>query len=232
MKQILLFFICIFMLNNAYTQKADCKVLLDSLKGSYAGECKNGKANGTGKAIGVNTYEGEFKNGLPEGKGKYTWSSGNFYYGAWKNGKKDGKGEMHEFDNGNATLVKGYWKKDIYKGEYENPYVITNVTSEIGRVLVTKMSTDESTITITVEGLKTATSFSSSTFQTSTVMTSHQVTRGIYISKSSNANTNREITVFRGIEFPFRCTFNFGSSMIEIEFFEHGAWDVFVPINK
>ncbi len=232
MKQLLYLVVLIFGMMQASAQNAACIVLSDSLKGTYEGECKNGKANGNGKAVGVNTYDGEFKNGLPEGKGKYTWSNGNYYYGGWKKGLKDGKGELHQFDNGKEMLVTGYWKKDNYKGEYENPYAITNVTNDIGRVQVAKLSSDEASITVTVESLINNSSFGRSTFQTSTVMTAHQVTRGSYISKSSSALTNKEVSIFRGVIFPFRCTFNFGTTILEIEFFEKGAWDVVVPINK
>jgi len=232
MKQILAILFCVISVNQLSAQDADCKVLLDSLKGTYTGECKNGKANGTGKAVGVNTYEGEFKNGLPEGKGKYTWANGEYYYGGWKKGLKDGKGELHRFEDGTEKLVTGYWKKGNYRGEYENAYVITNVTSDIGRVQIDKMSDNEASVTVTVESLNTSSSLSRSTFQTTTTMTSHQVTRGQYVSKSANALTNKEITTFRGVIFPFRCTFNFGNSIVEIEFFDKGAWSVMVPINK
>lgn len=219
-------------MNAVIAQEPDCKVLLDSLKGTYTGGCKKGKADGEGKAVGINTYEGEFKNGLPEGKGKYTWSNGDYYYGSWKKGMKEGKGQLHQFSDGKENLVEGYWKKDQYRGEYENPFVITNVTTDIGRTQVTKMNENDNSISITVESLVTNTSLYSSTYQTSVVMTAHQITRGTYISKSNNALTNKEITIFRGVVFPFKCMFNFGQSMIEIEFFDKGAWDVIVPIRK
>lgn len=215
-----------------FAQDAACKVLLDSLKGTYVGECKNGKADGTGKAIGANTYDGEFKNGVPEGKGKYTWSNGDYYYGSWKKGLKDGKGELHHFEDGTERRTTGYWKKDNYRGEYENPYVITNVTPDVGRVQVEKMSDKEISVTVTVESLASSSSLLRSTFQTTTTMTAHQVTRGQYVSKSTNALTNKEVTTFRGVIFPFKCTFNFGNSIVEIEFFDKGAWDVVIPINK
>lgn len=231
MKQLFLFLVLLITINWAKAQ-TPCSVLVDSLKGTYEGECKNGKANGAGKAVGINTYEGEFKNGVPEGKGKYTWSNGNYYYGSWKKGQKDGKGELHQFADGKENLVTGYWKKDNYRGEYEHPYVITNVTSDIGRVQVNKMSSTESSVSITVESLNNTSSLNSSTFQTTTVMTNHSVLRGQYVSKSSNALTNKEVTVFRSVIFPFRATFNFGSSIVEIEFFEKGGWDVIIPINK
>lgn len=232
MKQFILMLFSIITVNAAIAQNSDCKVLLDSLKGTYTGDCKKGKADGTGKAVGTSTYEGEFKNGLPEGKGKYTWSNGDYYYGSWKKGMKDGMGQLHQFADGKENLVEGYWKKDNYRGEYENPYVITNVTSDVGRAQVTKMSDKESTVTVTVENLGTGASLYSSSFQTTTVMTAHQVTRGGYVSKSSNALTNREVTTFRGVVFPFKCMFNFAQTMIEIEFFDKGSWDVLVPIRK
>lgn len=215
----------------AIAQDADCKVLPDSIKGTYVGGCKNGKADGSGKAVGVHTYDGEFKNGLPEGKGKYTWSNGDYYYGGWKKGLKDGKGELHRFENGKEILVKGYWKKDNYKGEYENPYVINNVTSDIGRVEMTKINDKDFTLTVTVENLQGGGGIGSG-HQPTTVMTGNQVTRGSFVSKSNNVLTNKEVTIFRGIVFPFRIVMNFGNSTVEIEIFEQGNWDMRVPINK
>lgn len=232
MKQLLFLLILSAGISNARAQNADCTVLMDSIKGTYTGDCKNGKANGNGKSVGIHTYDGEFKNGLPEGQGKYTWANGDYYYGGWKKGMKDGKGQLHKFEDGKETLVTGYWKKDGYKGEYENPYVITNTTSDIGRVQVTNMNNKGNTITITVESLFNNSSLRSGNFETSTLMTAHQVTRGSYVSKASNALTNKEVTTFRGVIFPFRCIFNFGTTTLEIEFFENGAWDVNVPINK
>jgi len=53
----------------------DCSVEKESLKGTYTGDCKNGKANGKGKAVGADTYEGDFKSGLPDGQGTYMWNN-------------------------------------------------------------------------------------------------------------------------------------------------------------
>ena len=232
MKQLFILLLISFIIKSASSQSIDCKVLLDSLKGTYEGGCVNGKANGQGKAVGINSYEGEFKNGLPEGTGKYTCGSGDYYYGSWKKGLKDGKGELHLFEDGKETLITGYWKKDNYRGEYENAYVINNVTPEIGRVQISKVGNNERVLAITVENLVGGGSLNSSKFQTSTTMTAHQITRGSYVSKSTSTLTNREVTTFRGIIFPFRAIFNFGTSMIDIEIFEEGGWDVFIPINK
>src|SRR5438045_9038664 len=72
----------------------DCVVEKESLKGSYSGDCRNGKANGKGKAVGTDSYEGEFKSGQPEGDGTYTWDNGNRYTGKFVKGLRDGKGTM------------------------------------------------------------------------------------------------------------------------------------------
>lgn len=232
MRPALFFLILIAATAQVHAQDTNCKVLQDSISGVYAGECKNGKAHGTGKATGVHTYEGDFKNGLPEGTGKYTWANGDYYSGSWKKGLKDGKGQLHRFEKGIEHLVEGYWKKGNYRGEYEFPYVITNVTSDVGRVQVEKISDDENSITVTVENLASSSSLNRNTFQTTTTMTSHQVIRGQYISKSASALPNKEITIFRGVIFPFRCTFNFGNTIVEIEFFDKAAWNVMIPINK
>lgn len=230
MKKAILIFLFTYSAGVLKAQPSDCKVLLDSIKGTYSGECSNGKASGPGKSVGVHTYEGDFKAGLPEGKGKYTWPSGDYYYGGWKKGLKEGKGELHRFENGKESMVTGYWKKGNYRGEYENPYVINNVTNDIGRVEVTKINDKDFSLAVTVENLVGGGSGSGQ--QGTTVMTGHQVTRGSYVSKSNNVLTNKEVTTFRGIIFPFRVIMNFGNTMIDIEIFEQGNWDMRVPINK
>jgi len=232
MKRIILPLALVIFCNSITAQKNDCTVLLDSLKGSYEGDCSNGKANGTGKAKGADSYEGDFKSGFPDGQGKYTWKNGNYYTGAWKKGMKEGKGELHFRVNNRDTVTIGYWKKDVYKGEYESPYIIRNVTSEIGRVQITKIDGRTNNVTITVENLVGGGSIYSSPAQTTTTMTSFDITRGQYLSKSQNTLTNKDVNTFKGVIFPFRGTYNFGGAMIDIEIFEPGNWDITVPINK
>lgn len=226
MKQLVLLLALQTFFYSVQSQTNNCIVLLDSIKGTYEGACEKGKANGIGKAIGADTYEGSFKSGLPDGLGKYVWKNGNYYNGAWKKGMKEGKGEMHYKTGDKDSVITGFWKKDDYKGIYEKPYHIYNVTTEIGRVGVSKMGKGAD-VSITVEGL-----MSGNGFKTSVVMTSFQITRGQFMSKSTNTLTNKDITVFRGVMFPFRGTFNFGNSIFEIEIFEEGSWDIMVPINK
>src|SRR6266852_3028718 len=102
----------------------DCSVTLPALTGKYDGECKNGKAEGTGKVVGDDSYEGTFKAGLPDGKGKYTWKNGDSYDGQWTKGLKNCDGVMRYKLAEKDSIVTGFWKKDKYIGLYEKPYVI------------------------------------------------------------------------------------------------------------
>lgn len=232
MKQSLFCISFLFLAINLNAQNSSCLVGLDSLKGSYQGDCKNGKANGEGIATGVHVYTGTFKNGLPEGKGKYTWKNGDYYFGSWKKGLKEGKGELHLPVNNIDSVITGYWKKDMYKGMYENPYELRNNSSDIGRVEVTKIQGGHNSITITVMNLISGSNLNNSSLLTSTRMTDYRITRGSIMSKSSNVLTNKEITIFQGVVFPFRVWMYFGGSNVEIEFLEEGSWDVTIPINK
>lgn len=228
MKHFTLLFLLIISVKLITAQTTPCMVQPDSLKGTYEGACEKGKANGMGTAIGADTYIGNFKNGYPDGQGKYVWKNGNYYDGAWKKGLKEGKGEMHLKSGYKDSVVTGYWKKDTYRGQYENPYNIVDVTTRVGRVQVEKMGSRRNTVTVQVESLQAGGGFSA----TSAKMTSLSVIRGSYQSKSSNAMSNKEITIFQSVVFPFRATFYFGEHKVEIEIFEEGDWDITIPINK
>ena len=231
MKKLLLLAFLIVTIFTARAQNTDCKVLTDSLKGTYEGDCKNGKADGKGKATGTDSYDGEFKNGLPDGMGKYTWKSGGYYEGEWKKGLKDGKGEMHTIENNEVTVKTGFWKKDKYVGQYENPYRIITSTSDVGRVEVNNTGKKGRSITITVKGLIDKSSLYGNP-NAIVVLTDFQVVRGMYTNKSNNKLTNSDVTIFRDVVFPFMATFTFGASSLQIELFESGDWDILVPISK
>lgn len=234
MKQIILLLIIGLLSAKSIAQKADCIVAIDSLKGMYEGDCSGGKAAGTGKAKGADSYEGNFKNGYPDGQGKYTWRNGSFYDGAWKKGQRDGKGEMHYKTVGgkDSVVVTGYWKKDVYKGEYEHPYVVVTSTTEVGRIQATKIDAKINSITVSVESLGGGGSLYNSGNKATVVMTNNQVTRGSYLTKTQNTLGNKDVTTFRAVVYPFRAIFNIGNSIVEMEFFEAGNWDVLIPINK
>ncbi len=238
MKKLLILSFLVATILTTKAQNADCKVSVDSLKGTYEGGCKNGKAEGQGKAAGTDSYDGEFRNGLPEGMGKYTWKNGNYYYGGWRKGLKEGKGQLHGFEDGKEKLVTGFWKKDKYIGENEQPYKILSATTDIGRVDVRNMSKKGSSINVTVKDGSDKTvrdMMDGSTLSASssiTIMSNFQVIRGSYTTKSNTRLANSDVTTFRDVTFPFTATFNFGNSILQIEIYEEGEWDIYVPINK
>lgn len=115
------------------SQIDSCKVLLDKISKEYIGDCRNGLADGKGKASGEDVYIGSFKNGLPEGKGKCVYKNGYIYQGYWKEGKKDGKGKFTIIINEKKQILTGYWKNDEYVGQNE-PNMSYRVTSAFGIV--------------------------------------------------------------------------------------------------
>lgn len=237
MKQLtslILFFLVAF---SATAQTTPCDVAVDALKGTYEGECTKGKANGEGTATGTDTYKGTFKNGYPEGTGKYTWKNGDYFYGKWKKGVKEGKGEMHTFVAGNETVKVGFWKKDEYKGEYENPYKIYNTTNDINRVQVTRVGADVNSIKIEVtNAFNSGNSMESATQRNNSAyakLTDIQINTGNYMSKTTSTLTNKEVTLLQEVIFPFKAILYFGTgTYVDIEIFEKGNWVIEVPINK
>jgi hypothetical protein len=239
-KIILLLLICIIS-KTVCCQNINCKVMMDSLQGTYEGACENGKANGQGKAVGVDTYVGSFRKGFPDGIGKYTWSNGNYYDGNWKKGLKEGKGEIHLLRSLNTdSIVTGFWKKDIYSGKYEKTYSVENSTTDIGRIDISNFKSGNNSIKIEVQRM------SGGGFATSTGSTNNsiadvakpirlseiRVQQGIFLTKSVNTLSDKEIVYLQSVTFPFRATFVFGNSSFEIEFFENGEWNVNVPVRN
>lgn len=120
--KILTLAILLFSVGSLQAQQNDCKVLLESISGTYTGKCRKGLAHGKGTAQGIDYYKGSFVRGLPSGKGLYRWEDGSYYEGEWKNGKKDGKGKLVQ----NSTETTGFWKNDEYIGkEIIPPYKVT-----------------------------------------------------------------------------------------------------------
>ena len=71
MKRLFLVPLFLFTVQFATAQNDDCKVLLDSIKGTLPAIAAMVKRERFRKSVGVHTYEGDFKAGWPEGKGKY-----------------------------------------------------------------------------------------------------------------------------------------------------------------
>ncbi|AUI67729.1 hypothetical protein [Beggiatoa leptomitoformis] len=101
-----------------------CWVADAYLNGRYTGECKDGKAHGTGTAIGKDTYKGQFSVGELQGYGLYTWSDGDRYCGSFKNGKIEGVGVMLYI---NGSRKEGIWQDGKLTKAYATNQVNCNI---------------------------------------------------------------------------------------------------------
>ena len=226
----------IFMLTaiNSVVFSQDCIVDMDVLKGAYTGDCKKGKANGTGKAVGTDTYEGQSKSGLPDGEGTYTWKNGNTFKGVFQKGLKSGDGEMqYKFADKPDSIVKGFWKKDMYVGKYQYPYKVLTKTRKITKADIKFGSTSTGQqITIWVS----ATSSGAPTIQSGTipkVQPSLTLQRGIYLrSYVTDTYTSKSETILYDVEYPFQMRLEMGGEAVEFLINEPGSYFVDITINQ
>ena len=115
----------------------NCIVLKPAIAGKYEGKCKDGMANGKGKAVGTDTYVGQFSKGLPHGTGTYTWANGDTYVGDWVQGLRQGEGTYKFKSNGKDSTLTGLWDNDQYTGPLPpKPKVLNSVSIE--RYSITK----------------------------------------------------------------------------------------------
>ena len=211
-----------------------CKVQMASIAGSYEGDCKKGKANGTGKASGLDQYEGEFKDGLPNGKGHYHWANGNYYDGAWVNGKRQGPGVTTYLKKGKIdSVVTGFWKKDEYVGENEKPYIIYYRSSQVvkNEIKFTPSVLNEIVVMVRNESGNMATVREELTPKAA--LTDVSVYKGLYKRLIELSETNKQRTYkLEDINFPFRVKLRIGIQEVDVEFFERGKYTVDIALNN
>jgi hypothetical protein len=231
--------ISFLIVNNMYAQD-ECKVAMQSLQGKYEGGCKDGKANGEGKAEGVDTYKGSFKNGFPEGAGEYTWANKDKYNGNFRKGQLEGKGEMHyATKSGRDSVVTGFWKKNAYVGIYEKPWVVNDKTSKANKVdiNIAKRGTSAGSITINSSQLSggsgvvsTAPGANNSAMAGAVpipVITEISVLAGQYNVKTSSNLTKTSVTRLQQMIFPFRARFTYSNGeFVDITFNEQADYAV------
>jgi hypothetical protein len=226
-KLFLLSFLVISFLN-IKAQSADCKVQPDSLKGTYEGGCKNGKAEGKGKATGTDTYDGEFKNGWPDGIGKYSWKSGESFEGNFKKGLKEGKGELHKADN---QVITGYWKKDKYYGIYEYPFVLISNSSTIYRIDCKITDEKGEDIILTAHRLSDGTSVFSNNSVVPVISNINTVI-GTFYTQNTQKLGNSGITRVQQVTFPYKAIFSIDTGeSFEILFNKKGTYNVSVEMR-
>mmetsp|Transcript_612 Transcript_612/g.703 ORF Transcript_612/g.703 Transcript_612/m.703 type:complete len:139 (-) Transcript_612:29-445(-) len=75
--------------------------MIDGQEGIFAGEIKDGKADGLGRVVSTSwneMWEGQFKDNEISGFGRYYYATGWFYIGYIENGKKVGPGNFYRDD--------------------------------------------------------------------------------------------------------------------------------------
>ncbi len=200
----------LFIANIAFGQS--CFVAVDSANGIYTGECRNGKANG---------------------KGKYQWQCGDTYEGSWKNGWFDGFGVLTRKTRPDSIeVISGFWKKGIYVGKNEKPYIIEVLTNNISELTLSKSNNEVSQINITIKNNSGGASNMDYAVIPKTILSNIQILGGRYdellvdtLSRIASRYTLRQVT------FPFTAllTFETRGSMVpvqlaKIEIFETGNW--------
>ncbi len=232
MRSILLI-VCVFVLFCFSSQAQEsCIVKLKDIKGVYTGACAGGKANGTGKSVGIDQYEGEFKDGYPDGKGMYTWKDGHYFLGFYKMGNKEGKGNMYyESANGSDSVITGYWKKDRYIGQYEKQYVVISTTSNVTKVDCTLGDKKGDNINITVHQLTNTTNSIASPSLISYI-NNISTLLGTYYTKTDQVLTNNSVTRLQQVTFPYKAIFYLSNGEnTEILFNEKGNYEVYIDMR-
>jgi hypothetical protein len=237
------FFVTGFIMQVLSLSAQDCKVLVDSLRGTYTGECRKGLAHGTGTASGTDSYTGNFKNGYPEGQGKYTWKNGDWYEGEWKKGKQNGMGTFtHRVINGTGQTetMTGFFKNGEYKGKFERPYTTEMLTNNFSSISIKKMNTLVSEITFTIKNTTAGGSTNSQPVLPKSEIKNIQLLQGNYtemIYDTASQVTNRYI--FRNVIYPFSAIITFERArsvqqvaIAKIELNENGNWMIRVDVEQ
>jgi len=217
----------IFMLNSFFTGELlaqDCKVLKESISGTYSGDCKKGLAHGNGTAEGQDTYTGEFKKGLSNGYGTYTWADGNIYKGEFKNGLMEGEGEMTVALEGmDGKVTTGFWEKDKYLGKFKESYDVHHHSAQVTSVRITQIKNPKENelnalfVTITERG--------GNVFDQ---------TLGIDVSVGRHSETlqTSRATKINVVVFPYRAVLNHQGETVDVEFYREGAYNIVIDTNR
>lgn len=230
------------------SDSSNCKVKDDALKGSYSGDCKNGLANGIGKASGPeDSYSGEFKDGLPDGHGTYKWKNGNWIEADWSKGKLNGFSIMHYLDvHGKDSLSQeGWYKKGKYIGEYEKPYLVYSTSSSLTRTEFRKSpnkSGKNFQLIININGI--TGDIRKDAGAVVPMITDIQLIRGDGgpINEMDNQVFNRPTQaetiggnhhyIFQDVKYPVRLKVKMGIEYIDFQIFEKGDWQLDMQFFK
>lgn len=198
----------------------DCKVLKESISGTYEGDCKKGLAHGNGTAKGEDTYIGNFKKGLPHGNGTYTWADGNVYKGEFKNGLMEGAGKMTVSMGGiEGNITTGYWEEDKYLGKFKEAYKVHHNSPQVTSVRVTKVKNpkeyQENSLFVTVT--KKGANLFDQSIDIDVSVGRHSETQ------SANRSTRIDVVIF-----PYRAVLRYQGETVDIEIYKEGAYNIII----
>jgi len=216
-----------------YLFAQDCAVEMAALKGTYTGECKKGKANGKGKAVGTDMYEGDFKAGLPEGKGSYRWSNGNQYIGDFAGGLKEGKGTMlYKKENGKDSIVEGYWKKDVYTGKEDAAQKLIFKSKSVTDVETEYKDDRFNRITFFITNTSGGALYADGVELSRMKVNEVQIVYGTYGRLFINDNHAKKTeSVLEDVNYPIRFKAIIGEEQVEMEFKKPGSYVITLRIN-
>ena len=217
----------------SYLFAQNCAVEMESIKGTYTGDCKKGKASGKGKATGIDIYEGDFKAGLPEGTGSYVWSNGNRFTGEFAGGLKDGKGTMlYKKQNTKDSIVEGYWKKDVYTGKEESSYKLIFKSKLVTDLDVEYKEDRFHRITFFITNTSGGGFFVDGTEMTRMKVDEVQIVSGTYGRLFTNdSHAKKTESVLEDVNYPIRFKAIIGEEQVEMEFKKSGSYVITLRIN-
>lgn len=210
-----------------------CAVDIESIKGSYTGDCKKGKAHGRGKSAGVDVYEGEFKNGVPDGFGTYTWNNGDSFTGKYSKGLRDGRGVMTYKKQAGPDSVEGFWKKDVYIGKHEKPWHVHARSASVREVSVEFNPNPANRISVIITNTTGGVRGTDLEARPRFKVDNTQVSKGSFERMTSlESHLKSTETSFMDVSFPFRVKLIIAKEEVEIEFHEPGNYIVEIVINQ
>lgn len=230
----------------SFINAQDCSVAVDALKGTYTGDCKKGKANGKGKAVGTDVYEGQFKGGFPDGEGVYSWKNGNRYSGAFLAGSREGFGTMlYKRPNATDSIVEGFWKNDAYVGKDEHPYRVYFKSKNVAELDVDYREDKNDKITFEITNASSGAAVIKSDADPNANSMNREgseapkfkvddleLIRGAYGRLFHNDNHAKKMeSVIENVTYPIRLKARINEETVEMEFRKPGSYKVSVRIN-
>ncbi|MBD3750176.1 MAG: hypothetical protein IE931_11840 [Sphingobacteriales bacterium] len=233
MKKLMLAFIALLLSINFVEAQNNCKVLVKELQGSYEGDCKKEKAEGTGTAKGIDKYSGEFKKGFPDGKGTYTFANGDIYIGSFVKGKFDGEGTLTYIDK-NKKPKKGFWDKGEFVGKYKEPYKVYFRTSHVSGINASpNLNVQDKDVYISISSTNGNNPVSLSNGVVKSSLSEIIPVNGTFTRfVKFNETTKKTTYKIQQVAFPLRVRLRIGDQEVEIEFFEDCRWDCDISLNQ